>query len=382
MKNKTRLISDELVFSIAFFITAILKPLTVIVAHSTLLLSLSYLLLYCIVLFRNSFRLNFSGKKSGLVIIVLICVGFTFDILVRNNSMTASLFYDFFRCGIIPFFFFLYVKDYNKLLFTWAVIAMFVGLMYCIEPLNGYHLTGNYMQFGYGEMLPALMGTLILIYFFEKKWAICVLVFFFAELCLFANKGAILTAFVSLIVVASLASGKINFKIYCFVGAVVLLLVAFSKDILGFFYDIARMLDFNSYSLNTISMMINGKSESIFNLRFDIWKDVMELLTGHWFNGRGNGYYMSIRQTYPHNVILDILLHGGLLCAVPACIGFVKSLFKIKRVLNTDKRNYIICMLLLWFIPMNMSLTLWQYTPFWMYFFVVFSRNEHPEVIS
>mgnify|MGYP005780113663 CR=1 FL=1 len=382
MGIKTRLISDELFFSIAFFLTAILKPITVMVSYSALLLLFVYLTLFAVVIIRNNFKLFLSGKNGVLAIILIVCILFAFDIIFRKNSTTLSLFNDFLRCGIIPFLFLLYVKDYNKLLYTWAIMAICVGVMYCTEPINGYHLTGNYMQFGYGEMLPAFLGALILIYFFKYKWIFILAVFFFIELCVFANKGAIVTASVSVIVIILLSKRKVEPKIYFAIGVLALFVVIFNRNILELFYGIAKRLDFNSYSLNTISMMINGQSESILNLRFDIWKDVMELLEGHWVDGRGIGYYMSLRQTYPHNVFLDILLHSGVIWMILFCVLFSKTLFEIKRMHSIDKRNFAISMLLLWLIPMNMSLTLWQYTPFWIYFWIVLSRDRNRQIIQ
>lgn len=382
MGIKTRLISDELFFSIAFFLTAILKPITVMVSYSALLLLFAYLTLFAVVIIRNNFKLFLSGKNGVLAIILIVCILFAFDIIFRKNSTTLSLFNDFLRCGIIPFLFLLYVKDYNKLLYTWAIMAICVGVMYCTEPINGYHLTGNYMQFGYGEMLPAFLGALILIYFFKYKWIFILAVFFFIELCVFANKGAIVTASVSVIVIILLSKRKVEPKIYFAIGVLALFVVIFNRNILELFYGIAKRLDFNSYSLNTISMMINGQSESILNLRFDIWKDVMELLEGHWVDGRGIGYYMSLRQTYPHNVFLDILLHSGVIWMILFCVLFSKTLFEIKRMHSIDKRNFAISMLLLWLIPMNMSLTLWQYTPFWIYFWIVLSRDRNRQIIQ
>lgn len=382
MESRTRLVSDELFFSIAFFLTAILKPITVMVSNSTLLLLFAYLVLFSVVIIRNNFKLSFLGKNRALAIILIVCIAFAFDVIFRKNSMTLPLFNDFLRCGIIPFLYLLYVKDYNKLLYTWAIVAICVGVMYCLEPINGYHLTGNYMQFGYGEMLPAFLGALILICFFKYKWIFILAVFFFLELCVFANKGSIVTAIVSTIVIILISKRKADPKIYLVIGVFALIAIVFNRNILELIYGIAKRLNFNSYSLNTISMMINGQSESILNLRFDIWKDVLELLKGHWVDGIGIGYYMSLRQTYPHNVFLDILLHSGVIWMILFCVLFAKSLFVVKRMHSIDRRNFAISMLLLWFIPMNMSLTLWQCSPFWIYFWIVLSRNRNRQIIQ
>ena len=238
------------------------------------------------------------------------------------------------------------------------------------------------MQFGYGEMLPAFLGALILICFFKYKWIFILAVFFFLELCVFANKGSIVTAIVSTIVIILISKRKADPKIYLVIGVFALIAIVFNRNILELIYGIAKRLNFNSYSLNTISMMINGQSESILNLRFDIWKDVLELLEGHWVDGIGIGYYMSLRQTYPHNVFFDILLHSGVIWMILFCVLFAKSLFRVKRMHSIDKKNFAISMLLLWFIPMNMSLTLWQCPPFWIYFWIVLSRNRNRQIIQ
>ena len=132
MESRTRLVSDELFFSIAFFLTAILKPITVMVSNSTLLLLFAYLVLFSVVIIRNNFKLSFLGKNRALAIILIVCIAFAFDVIFRKNSMTLPLFNDFLRCGIIPFLYLLYVKDYNKLLYTWAIVAICVGVMYCL----------------------------------------------------------------------------------------------------------------------------------------------------------------------------------------------------------------------------------------------------------
>lgn len=375
MKIKRDLLSNEFLFAIVFFLTAILKPLTIAVSNSTQLLLFFYFLMFFAILLKNKFILNFSGKLNVILSILVLILCFIFDFSFRKNSMTLSLFYDFFRCGIIPFIFLTFVRDYKKLLFYWGIVSICVGVMYCLEPINNYQLTGNYMQFGYGEMLPAYLGSIILTYFFQKKWTIPLAMLFFLELCIFANKGAILAAVLSFITIIFLTKNKVDFKLYFFIALIAFLIIIFNKNILGMLYVIAKKLNFNSYSLNTLAMMLNGNTESILNLRFDIWNDVTALSQGHFIEGRGIGYYMSIYQTYPHNVFLDILIHNGIFFVLLFCYILSKSMVKIKRMKNEYKRNFIICMLLLWLIPMNISLTLWQYMPFWIYFWIVYSRD-------
>ena len=87
--------------------------------------------------------------------------------------------------------------------------------------------------------------------------------------------------------------------------------------------------------------------------------------------GYGIGYFRSIFDLYPHNLFLDLLVSNG----VGALLLFVSytlySLLNIRLIRNKPMKCFLICIFISWMISMSISLTLWDYAPFWLFFIMV-----------
>jgi O-antigen ligase len=237
------------------------------------------------------------------------------------------------------------------------------------------------MEFGFNIMLPAFGGSLLLLLYYKKKIMALPTVLFFLELFVFANKGAIITAIVLIIVgyVFFAHGDKISLKSLIFIVLIGATIYAFRYTILDFVLDITRSKSITSYSISTFGdMLLSGRNSSVYSTRTNLWTDAWQMFCKKPFFGYGIGYVEATTSNYPHNFFFDILTSFGLFVTVPFLVAILWSISNMFRVQSKEKQIFIILILILWFIPMMVSLTLWKVLPFWVYWgCFLFPRREY-----
>lgn len=353
-----------------------LKPLTVSVGGLSKVILLAATVAVLIVsLFYNKCSFNINSFCVFMVIVVGLLALFSFDMIFRSSSMLFENLYHLFIYGLVPMFLLINVKDYKKLLRWWCILTFAAAIMFIIDPFIKYKLSGGYMPFGFNHMLPAFVSSMALLLHYKKKWAIIPAALFFVEMLMYSNKGSVLTAGVFcllFILFLRKQKNKKTLRIVLLITIAVGILFALRFVIFDAFYELAIRIGIDSYSLRTFRELLYVSPDRIFSLRTDIWELCMLELKDNWFFGIGIGAFQQKYGLYAHNIFLDISVSFGIIATILFAILLIKSLFDFKKY-DKDKKTFMFIVLMLWLFPMQISLSLWNYAPFWIYWGVYFS---------
>lgn len=366
----------EIVLAFYFSMFSILKPFTIShINYSKLILAI--VVWACIMIyFMDNIFLKKGFRLYQFVISTFIPILFlAFDFIIRNNSRLGDNMYFYLLYGVIPILFSVQVNDYEKLLKYISIISFIVGIIYLIDPFNGYKWSGDYMYLGYNVMLPAFAGGVILLYKYNKKIVIPFIFIISLEIAIYTNKGATLAAavifFVLYIVLAN--KSRDTFKRLILVMILTGIVFILREQIFNFLINISGKLGVSSYSLQSAKMLLS--ENSFFDSRTDIWHDAIRLIKESIFWGYGIGYFQATTGGYVHNLFLDILLSSGIVVFTIFVGVFVFAIKKIIHMKNVDKSQLLIFLILLWFIPLQISLNLWAVMPFWLFWAILFRRE-------
>ena len=347
-----------------------LKPLTVSVGGLSKIILLGATALVVVAsLFYNQCRFNINSFSVFLITVVILLAAFAWDILFRSNSVLYDDLYHLIINGIVPMFLILNVKDYKKLLWWWCTLTLAAGVIFLADPFMGYPLSGGYMPFGFNHMLPAFVSSVSFVLYYRKKWALIPAALFFVEMLIYSNKGSVLTAGIFCILFLLFSRKQKRKKILRIVIPIAILigiLFALRFVIFDAFYELALKIGVDSYSLRTFREMLYVSTDRIFALRTDIWELCAIELEQSWFTGIGIGAFQEKYGLYPHNVLLEIWVSCGILATLLFLLMLVTSIVHFKKYDNY-KKTFMFIILMLWLFPMQISLSLWNYAPFWIY---------------
>lgn len=370
----------ELYFVVYLFLFTLLKPITITYRdYSTIILLFVAMLLLILCFFTTSMSIKNIKKCFGIVGSIGFIMGM--DILFRHNDMQGEILYNFIIYAFIPLFLLVSVRNYNAVLRFYYILSIIVGLFFCIDPFNGYQWSGDYMQFGFSIMIPAFCGTLIGTLYFEKKKMYVLMFFFLVEMLICANKSAFLTAlflWITAYIGFNYKKG-IRWKRVVLVGILVITTFVFRLQIFDFMVEIAKKTNLYSYSLTTIRMLLSGETELVLGGRFEIWENAIQLFDAAPLIGNGTGYMESLSTStgYAHNIELDVLVSYGIVGMLFYVIILLLSLYKLFITRNYPKRTFMLLLFIVWFIPMQFSLSLWKVSSFWIYWGVCFYFDKY-----
>ena len=230
------------------------------------------------------------------------------------------------------------------------------------------------MEFGFVSMLPAFAGAMTLFTVFKSKISGVLMLLFFVELVIFANKGSVLTALILFVIGLSFFrnENKIKLKQVATFIIILFLFYLYYAEVFLIFVKIAGDLGFDSYSLNTMKLIFeNTSSNVVYDSRYEIWRNALLYFHENPFLGCGIGYYKSISEGYEHNVLFEVLNSWGLIGGLLFFIVLFKSIFRIFVEIDYSRQTTIILFLIVAIVPLLTSLTFWAYQPFWA--FITFS---------
>src|SRR5699024_4763447 len=101
--------------------------------------------------------INLMSLKSFFMIFIMIIMIFI-SISKSNNSIVYTRLYEFLIYGVIPVSIFSQIRDFKPFLDTYVKLSVIIFLIYILDPLNQYFLTGSYMVYGFQAILPAFFG--------------------------------------------------------------------------------------------------------------------------------------------------------------------------------------------------------------------------------
>lgn len=376
---------NEFLFSIYFFVFTLIKPISANFPQY----AFTILLFICIIVlivwaFINGFKVDREKAIKAFILFIIFAMLFLMSYIFMYNDFINVYAQGFLIYAIMPMILLLNVKNYEKIILYWCRIGMVSGLTAFVDPFIEYKMFGDYMTFGYVGMLPVFASFLLYsIYFKKYKWLIMDMLVFI-DIFVFANKGAALTCIIlAIIAVCFFAVNRIQRIVAVLLsGGALFLSFFYSNKILLFFFKLLNSLNMTSYSLNTVEMMLNGKTDSILSLRTDIWKIVLEHIDNNIILGEGIGTFTSYYGTYPHNIFLDIADTFGIIALVIFVYLTIKSIILIVKNNNECLKYFAIFMFVLWLIPMLMSLTYWQYMPVWVYFIISYYISRGKKIVE
>lgn len=208
-----------------------------------------------------------------------------------------------------------------------SLIIVAFGLFHAFFDIFGGFYKGYSMSFGYEMLLPACFFTY---YYFEFKSRACLIltIVIASTILVLGSRGSLITFcfyFVSMLVVSNKSR---SWKIW--VVFLMILAVVFSNQILGYVNSLLNLVGIES---RTLGMLASGTVISNDSGRGDIQKITLDLIRRNWFFGAGMGSDMKAIGAYPHNLVLEVVLHfgipiGGLLLiglAAISVVGYVKA---------------------------------------------------------
>ena len=307
---------------------------------------------------------------------ILFVVGllFCFDYMARPNAETSNYLYSFFIYGAFTVFFGAQVIDFKYFLRSYSILAVICGIIMARDPLQDYQWSHDYMEFGFVSMLPAFAGAMTLFTVFKSKISGVLMLLFFVELVIFANKGSVLTALILFVIGLSFFRNENKIKLKQVATFIIILFLfhLYYSEVFLIFVKIAGDLGFDSYSLNTMKLIFeNTSSNVVYDSRYEIWRNALLYFHENPFLGCGIGYYKSISEGYEHNVLFEVLNSWGLIGGLLFFIVLFKSIFRIFVEIDYSRQTTIILFLIVAIVPLLTSLTFWAYQPFWA--FITFS---------
>lgn len=371
MKNN----KNELIFVIYMFLFVMIRPVLLVITSSTLLL-FGCVTAICYLSFIYSAKSKRNLNKCVIIVFFVVSI-ILFDWLIRNNGMQKEELYNFIINGIIPLFLLRNVRNYRAVLKYFCNFSIISGILYLMDPFMGYKLIGDYMSFGFSAMLPAFCGAVISYLYFSNKKMILLVICFLGEIFLFAGKSSSICAFVFMIVAYIFFNRqkKIRWRRLGIISLLSIIVIVFRNNIIGFAMNIVSKFGLYSYGLTTFKMILTGNKQEVFNARLNIWNQVIDLIKENWLFGKGIGYLESTGGSstgYAHNVFLEIFLSFGVIFGVLFIFVLIKSFFRIKRFNDYNRTVFTLTVLILWFIPMQFSLSFWKVMTFWIYWGLCF----------
>ena len=371
----------EFMFSLFCSLFAIVKPITQPTGFAAPILFV--ITAVC------AFLILIQPKRSGIkgdfrvlltTTIVVICL-LVVDFLGRPNENTSEYLYDFFLYGVLSLFFISYIRNYKAVLYYFSIIAIINGIIYLPDPiLNSYELSGGYMQFGFISMMPAFAGSVVMLFYFRKKWTVVFSIIFLISLFVFANKSAFLCALVLLATGYLLIRKGGKFSLSSIMVLIVMgLIIYFNLDkIISGGFDFATSIGFaDSYSLRTFEALLAGADEMVVGTRYDVWDEAIAMFNQKKLFGWGVGWFEKFsEQPYPHNIFLEVMVEYGILGLILFSAIFIIAVIRMARIKDFEKKVFTIFVFILWFLPLSVSLTFWKVSFFWMFWFLCFSSNK------
>lgn len=371
---------SEFLFSLFLLMFSLVKPITQPTGYNGIIL-FCLSLLCLLVLTNHNLKRRISGNYKFLFRILSIALFlFLLDAVGRYSDSLFEHVYNFCLYAVLPIAFLSNVRNFVAVLWYYSIFSIANGFIYLFDPLLEYSISGGYMPFGFNVMLPAIAGCSLLFFYFQKKFALLLMLFFLLFSFIFSNKGATLTAI--LIVAMSYIyipyGGKKSKKRLVLSLFALSLLVIMIIPLLELGWAVASHLGIdNSYALTTTSMISEGLGDNVYSERYKVWDDAIRMFNDSPLIGHGVGHFLEYsEQPYPHNFLLQVMVEYGMVGAILFIIIFIKSITKISKIKLFEKKIFTLIMLVMWFIPLMLSLAYWVYMPFWIYWALCFSRQK------
>lgn len=336
------------------------------------------LLIPSIIILLSSFIYN--GRKSVVLkpqiffISIIVFIPFLLTIIFNNNSYVMNYLYEFIIYGLIPMYLFSRVKDINEVINIGGKFSIISFLLFFYDPLQNYYYFSDYMSFGLVCMLPIFLFSILSRKRLGKKKFFILEILSLFEMLVFCNRGSFLTAIIIEIVFFIIEETKDKNK-YLFFKIISLIIAAFIlianvNNILFLIQKILTSLNFNSYSIRAVSLMISGNSSGLSG-RENIWANAISYFWDSPIFGHGIGSFEDIYGIYTHNLILETLTSTGIIGLIVILISFIKC---IKKIIIGENKSFYFALFIIGIFPLLFSIYIYKWLFFWILIYIAYDK--------
>lgn len=302
------------------------------------------------------------------IFVLFILFFFSFSFTYRVRYLTNEYFIYFLFLGIPGLYLGLF--KYNICLLFENILLISLLPIYVILNLNEYivwdDVAGFFMGISYGIIPFICVAFYILINkkfsFFYRMLACVIFIFYVSFLFLYGSRGAFLSILFFALGVLELMKGKrYLYKIIYFSALLIMLLMLFG--------NFQKILDGETgmYAIDKFVQLADSKGD-VSNGRFALYETAVYSILNNPIWGIGIGNYKQYGlHDYPHNLILQILVEGGLIYLIAFLVVFVKSitlLFSSKY--SVETKLLILYLLSIGFVGLQFSGYYWNKQFFWL----------------
>jgi len=351
--------NNELLFALYFWMFALIRPIINIFSNYSEPIIISIIGLILMYSFLSNWNSNIRYKIGVFSLFSISISIMLIDFIFRGNIHVFEGIKGIILYGVIPIYLLINCSNYKiliKYLTNLSILIFFISLLNIFI----YEIVQDYMDFGYNFLLPM---NLIFIASYRNSKNILKLLLLLSSLFLviiYANKGAVLTsiAFLLFINFSDLFKiKKLNKYIYFFLFFLMLVILAiYSNSIIEILIKFAESRNIYSYTLLTIKHFIdNNNFITLLSGRNIIWELVLNLIENRPLLGYGYGYLQTNYGFYAHNLLLDLMLSYGLFITTIVLYLLIRSIFRIAKIQDENKRLFMLVALFLWIIPLQFS---------------------------
>lgn len=384
MKQKNKILTNELIFLLYFWRLVILKPITTNYLQYGIWIVLIYSAILIILSFIINRKIGFRIKIESIGIIILICyIVFLFDYLFRPTNFVLEYMYQLLLSGVIPVYLLLKINNIPRFLNIFCKSGIILFTMYSLDPIRGFQYFNNYMVFGFQLMLPAFLGMDIGRTYFKKRWIWIPEIICLIEIIIFSNRSCFLSVLFYFILkryyMCDVKKDKIKIFKQILILFVLFIIVLNWDEIILYIYNIVNKLGYNSYSLSQYVYYIqNGEfiTGSSTGGRSGILKQAQEMFLYSPFFGSGSGVFIEKYGYYTHNIITDLLVQYGVIGLIYFTYYIVKAIkkaFMVEHII--EYRALVIITFCLWCPKLFFSTYLFNDIGLWIFLAICLSKR-------
>lgn len=284
------------------------------------------------------------GKKSFIVfivILILLCYGLVINI--DNIIYIKTDDYINIICGLFLFVLISRKIDYNVLYKKMSKIywvGIFFGVLHLLCARYGVWMSD--MTAGY-SLLPSVLFAID--YSNKRKKTIIWVALGIITLSLYGSRGPIFLSFLFWGINIIINSISIRKKIIIVLMFITIIIIYYSNIYTIWLLNLDQFLKDNNMIIASLQKILYYKDFS--NGRYLIFKKTLSAINSHPFIGNGIFFDRSF-TTYPHNIILEILLdYGYLVGGIIIFLIFIMIVLKIiivKKYMKNKKELFFILM--------------------------------------
>ena len=325
--------------------------------------------------FRKKHKLN----PSPIIIILIVFILFSISLLLNDNSIVFQYLHDFLIFGAVNIILFSKIENWKLFFRIGAVISVVNLLLYIQDPLNGYELFDDYMNYGLMCVLPTFYFCIMSRMMENSKRFLLFEIISMVLLVVFCNRGAALTAVImeAVAFMGKMLSEKNSIKKIAITAMLILTSFIFVVNIdhvLESTLSQLKTAGVQSYSLKTISQVFQKRTDGLSG-RDQIWDSAISSFNEFPILGRGIGYFHSKYGIYPHNLLLETATSFGLLGVIALLIIIIKYVTYCKASSN-NARILLYINLVMAIIPLLFSIHMFKWPYYWSIVYIAVNKTK------